>query len=316
MTVKRLADTNLLFQVCKQELSEPVARVASCCLFWSQHAKHKFKGRLAIYKTDKELALEIGKHWKTVGRLLLTVCTHKNSIPAISLFEAYYGSKPYASGGRVRWLIPTPKGHAFIAKALEMRADRDAKKNNAATTKNKTLPPLPANCSDQLPHSVAILSKILLKANPTEVLSMEVDPEKVSSSTSGKELQGEVKRIVSAWNQVCEKNKRVDLIWKPRAVNRLTDDLQETVSLLQLDQQTDADLEKRLTVLCCDLNSIADDVSPSFAKHNAGGLQLKSFALYGPQLMSLAAKFKKTVWKPKINMSEIFAKPSAPLKED
>ncbi len=101
---KNVADSMSLFQICRAEYPEPVARVAGEALFWSQYAVHKFKGRKAFYKEDRDLAEAIGKHPKTVGRLLLKTCTSDKSPRDAALFKVAYGPKPGAYGGRVRWL--------------------------------------------------------------------------------------------------------------------------------------------------------------------------------------------------------------------
>ena len=63
-----------LFKVCRRYLKEPQARVASELLFWSQFAEHEFRGRVGFYKEDRELAEAIGKHPKSVGRTVITIC--------------------------------------------------------------------------------------------------------------------------------------------------------------------------------------------------------------------------------------------------
>jgi hypothetical protein len=85
---KPLADTAALFQACRRIYSEPEARVASECLYWSQHAKSSLRGKVGFYKEDKDLADALGKHRKTVGRTLMRLCAQE---AGSALFEVDYG---------------------------------------------------------------------------------------------------------------------------------------------------------------------------------------------------------------------------------
>ena len=120
MGKKQLASRDDLFAVCADRFPEPVARVASILLFWSQLAQHHFRGRLGIYKTDADIAAEIRKHPKTAGRLVVKVCALPGTTFASDLFVMAYGPKPRAHSGRVRWLFRTALGDQLIDKALEL----------------------------------------------------------------------------------------------------------------------------------------------------------------------------------------------------
>jgi hypothetical protein len=61
MSKEQRATSPDLFLVCRQHLSEPVARVASELLFWSQCGHNKLRGRKGFYKEDADLASVIGK---------------------------------------------------------------------------------------------------------------------------------------------------------------------------------------------------------------------------------------------------------------
>jgi hypothetical protein len=110
------------FAVCLRHLREPEARVASELLFWSQFAEHKFRGRTAFYKEDRELAEKLGKHPKSVGRTLRKFCALGGEDRPDALFIIDHGPKPRARSGRVRWLIRTPRGDEFVSAAQELVA--------------------------------------------------------------------------------------------------------------------------------------------------------------------------------------------------
>src|SRR5262245_39416083 len=105
-----IASSDDIFAVCatSYDYPEPIARVLSHTLYWSQHPKHELAGQLGIYKTDAELAKELHKHPKTIGRLLRQVCSPVGSDKPRPVFHTRYAPMPSQYSGRVRWLFRTP----------------------------------------------------------------------------------------------------------------------------------------------------------------------------------------------------------------
>ena len=146
-----------LFKVCRRYLKEPQARVASELLFWSQFAEHEFRGRVGFYKEDRELAEAIGKHPKSVGRTVITICAKPGEDKSESLFIIDHGPKPKARAGRVRWLFRTKRGDELVSEAEEYSAARLRKKRErvAAIVEHQTSQPIRVNCVDRSPQNVA-----------------------------------------------------------------------------------------------------------------------------------------------------------------
>ena len=73
---RKIVSDDDLFDVCADRYgyTEPLGRTLSNVLFWSQFAQHRLRRQLGFFKTDAELARDIHKHPKTVGRLLREVC--------------------------------------------------------------------------------------------------------------------------------------------------------------------------------------------------------------------------------------------------
>ena len=306
----KLADSAGLFEICKSHFSEPVARVAAEVLYWSQHATYSFKGRRGIYKGDKELAEVIGKHPKTVGRSLLTVCASKGQLADNALFDVDYGPKPKAFWGRTRWLFLTPRGLKLIGDAIELR---EQKTKDKATKRSKKLQQVAADCSNQLPQNAPTLSQTNTSYKPAEVLSSASTPEKECHQVQEEKLQGGGKRLQSRWNAVCDKHKKPELVWRDQQVRRRLPDLNEVAEQINLRNLSDADVESRLTLLCCQLGPIGEEISEAFAKYNRNGLRLESFVRYGSDLFSLASQRIAKASKAEMIFSAAFNPP--PLSE-
>jgi hypothetical protein len=158
---RSIASTDDLFAVCADRYGypEPAARVLSDVLYWSQFPQHHLRGQLGIFKTDGELARELHKHPKTVGRLLRKVCAPAESGKPDAVFLTRYAPKPWHPSGRVRWLFRTELGDEIIAYALEraeVRLSRKrSRKQNAATGRRDMHRSAASKRSDRSPQYAA-----------------------------------------------------------------------------------------------------------------------------------------------------------------
>ena len=118
MSKEQRATTPDLFQVCRRYFSEPVARVASEVLFWSQCGRGKLRGREGFYKEDADLVKAIGKDASSIRRALTRICAKVGEDRPEALFEIAHGPKPGQRSGRVRWLFRKPRGDEMIREAL------------------------------------------------------------------------------------------------------------------------------------------------------------------------------------------------------
>ena len=179
------------FAVCLRHLPEHQARVASELLFWSQFAEHKFRGRTAFYKEDRELAEKLGKHPKSVGRTLRKFCALAGEDRPDALFIIDHGSKPWARSGRVRWLTRTPRGDELVGAAQKFATERElaaarrrkTRAQRAAIEEHKMGLSVSARGPDHSPQNVATHIKQKDFSNSqTEALSLaEAEREKAAS---------------------------------------------------------------------------------------------------------------------------------------
>jgi hypothetical protein len=293
VSARQTANRDYLFAAALNHLDRPLARTAAELLYWSQFAKHQFKGRWGIYKGDAELGRGLGVHPKTAGKHVLALCAGglenqaETGIGRPKLFDVAYGPKPKASSGRIRWLFVRPEGRKIIAEALEL--GRARRERIAPADRKKKLRPIGSSQSDRSPQNAPTHIHTYTSGEQSGGFSSS-GGEKEQGDTSKKESQVEVNRLVQTWRKVCEQSGRRDLVWRDQDVRRGFKDLAETVIVLQFHAMSDADLEARLAVLCTDLDRIRDDMGEAFADYNRHGLEFWSFVKYGPKLMKLAAE--------------------------
>jgi len=315
-SARQLASKDELFRASRKYLGNgpaSLARTAAELLYWSQFAEHRLKGRKGIYKENSELGNCLGIHPKTAGRHVLALCaTGSNDEPGakVQLFELAHGPKPQAYGGRVRWLFIRPEGAKIIAEALEEKRLR--RERAAPTDGNEKLRPRGARHSNRSPQNAPTPSHTYLPDRRSEKLSIQPAEEREPTTSKSKESQGkiemgakentggvseakvdsqgQVNRLVATWRRVCELSNKRDLIWRDHDLNHWSDQLAKTVADLRLHEISDTDLEAQLTVLCTKIDDISEEISEAFAKYNRHGLELSSFVMYGPKLMTLAAE--------------------------
>jgi hypothetical protein len=294
-SIWQTANKDDLFRAALNHVDRPLARTLADLLYWSQFAKHQFRGRLGIYKEDTELGHVLGVHPKTAGRHVRELCAggqenEAETAPggAPKFFDVAYGPKPRARSGRSRWLFIRPEGLKVIAEALEL--ERQRRERIAPADRKKKLRPRGSSQSDRSPQNAPTHIHTYTPGEQSGALSSSGSEKAPGETNSKKESQVEVNRLKESWNKVCEQSGRHDLVWRDQDVDRYAKELAETVTVLQLHKISDADLDARLTVLCTDLDSISDDMSEAFAEYNRHGLEFSSFVKYAPKLMKLGAE--------------------------
>jgi hypothetical protein len=275
-----------LFAVCGHQYGypEPVARVLSKVLFWSQFAEHQLGGQLGFFKTDAELAGELRKHPKTVGRLLREVCAPAEIEKRGTVFRTRYAPKPWHPSGRVRWLYRTELGDAIIdaAKAHAMgRLSRKTGKQNAATDRREMHRSASPKRCDRSPQNVAtyIEQKDSSESHSDSLSSGEAERE-TPNSHNEKEVRGGIERLVRLWKTVCEELKRPELVWRPSEVRQWSSRLNTFIKERGLTEMSDENLMARLRVLVRDFEFIKDRMGRAFERYNADGLLIESFARF------------------------------------
>jgi len=303
---RNIVSTDDLFAVCTESYGykEPIARVLSNVLFWSQLAQHYFHGHLGIYKTDAELARDLHKHPKTVGRLLRHVSAPAEKEKPRTVFHTRYGPKPGAPGGRVRWLFRTELGNEIIdaAKAhAKARLSRKSRKQNAATDRREMQQSAAPMRGERSPQNVAThIKQKDFSDSQTESLSFaEAEREKPASYEKEKKLREEikseteesrVKRFVSLWNLACEERNRPELAWHPSDVGLWSQKLSTFIQERDIAQRSDEDIRARLRLLAGNLDWLSERMSPVFMRYNSDGLLIESFVRYSKRLWLAAGK--------------------------
>ena len=215
-----------LFTVCAHQYgyAESVARVLSNLLFWSQFAQNYFRGHIGIYKTDGELARELHKHPKTVGRLLREVSAPAEKDKPRAVFHTRYGPKPGAPGGRVRWLFRTELGDQIIeaAKArAEARLSQKSRRQNAATGRREMQGSATPKRFDRSPQYAAThIRQNHFSNSRTDTLSSAEAERETPNSYEEKESREGIERLVRCWKTVCEECNRPELAWRTSEVRR------------------------------------------------------------------------------------------------
>jgi hypothetical protein len=96
----------------KRGLRGNVASTYADLVYWMQHAKHEFKGRLGIWTTGPELAKKLGIDDRTANR-------HVNLLAKQGLLRKSIGPAP-AHLLRVTWVFPTEATIEFVHFAREI----------------------------------------------------------------------------------------------------------------------------------------------------------------------------------------------------
>jgi hypothetical protein len=229
------ANKDDLFTAALNSLGRALARTAAELLYWSQFAKHRFKGRLGIYKEDQELGRVLGVHPKTAGRHVLALCAGGPGNQAEAdagrpkLFDVEYGPQPRARSGRSRWLFVRPEGLKIIAEALELRRLR--RERIAPADRKKKLRPHGSDQSDRSPQNAPThISHKYLPGEHSGALSSSAKEKEPGDTSSKKESQAEVNRLKESWRKICEQSGRHDLVWRDQDVDRYAKELAETVT--------------------------------------------------------------------------------------
>jgi hypothetical protein len=231
--------------------SEPHARIAAYVIYWLQFAKYSHKGRVGIFKEDKELQTATGK--QSAGRLLRDLCRAPNSSePPKSrsrrlkltepLFDVAYGPKPGQHSGRVRWIFETEASRKVLQEA------REAREQKARTGRGKTSPPVSANCPDRsLQNGPTLISHTYSSTIQSTNISSPKSGEKMGE-LAGKSLQ-EVNRTVKLWNSCCEKSDKPDRRWTDADKTLFLPQLSDVVEAVETVKLSDEGLEQRLSIL-------------------------------------------------------------------
>ena len=259
MSREQRATTSYLFQVCRQHFSEPVARVASEVLFWSQCGHYKLRGREGFFKEDAELAPAIGKDASSIRRALSHICAKVGENRPEALFEIDHGPKPGQRSGRVRWLFRMPRGDEMIREALLLAEASHRKRRNARNNGSKTPLPVTPDWTQRSAQSERTLytQKDFSKSQSECLSSKQGKREKPRSdllkekSREEKENDGkELTRFVNHWNAVCTECNEPTLAWLPSDVERLAQRLVEVIRQLRIPEMPDEKLSKHLRLLC------------------------------------------------------------------
>jgi hypothetical protein len=308
------ASTDDLFAVCVDHYaySEPVAGVLSKVLFWSQFPQYRLRGRLGIFKTDAEIAKDVRKHPKTVGRLLRKVCAPAESGKSNAVFLTRYAPKPWHPSGRVRWLFRTELGDEIIdaAKALaKARLSRKSRKQNVATGRSELHRPAASKRSDRSPRYAAThIKQKHYTDSQTETLS-SVEAERETESYEEKGFPEGIERFARLWKTACEECDRPRLAWRPSEVRRWSSELSTFIQEMGVAETPDEDVMARLRVLVRDFEWIKEQMGRAFRRYNTDALLIESFVRYSTKLWlavekRLAEKKFETSLPPKKSLSE------------
>ncbi len=292
-----------LFGICRQLYSEPIARVTSVALYWTQFALHRLRGQLGIYKTDDDLGNAIGRHPKTAGTNLMKVCSPRGQNPGAALFEVTYGPKAGQDGGRCRWLFITPRGEQIIETARKQRGARELVKRNRASTGEKGCrseetpdenikrrQSTDTISTDQSPRMTPTLFTEDSSAIPSNNISSRNQRERLKNYSEKGVPEGKESRISRLWEQACKSSGRSDRLWRPSEVRKFHGAFSEIESMAFVKEMSDQTLSERLKLLCNDLKRVEADMSEAFSLFNKDGLRAQSFAIYGDKLLQLAGQ--------------------------
>jgi hypothetical protein len=287
------------FEVCLRHFPEPQARVASELLFWSQFAEHTFRGRTGFYKENRELGEKIGKHPKSVGRILRKFCALVGEDRPDALFIIDHGPKPRARSGRVRWLSRTPRGDELVIAAQKFAAERQlaaarrgrkTRGQNVAIEEHKAGLSVSAKGPDRSPQNVAThLKQKHFSDSQTDTLS-SAEAERETESYEEKGFPEGIERFARLWKTVCEECNRPTLAWRPSEVRGWSSKLSKFIQEMGVAETPDEDVMARLRVLVRDFDSIKYQMSRAFERYNTDGLHIESFVRYSTKLWLAAEK--------------------------
>jgi len=286
---------NDLFAVCAHQYgySEPLARVLSNVLFWSQFPGHRVRGQLGIFKTDAELAKDVHKHPKTVGRLLREVCAPAEIVKRGAVFSTRYAPRPWDPSGRVRWLFRTELGNEIIdaAKTLaKARLNRKTRKQTAATDRREMQR---SSASKRCERSPQIAATHIIQRDcsdsQTETLSSG-EAERETDSYEEKDSREGIEKFASFWNTACEECNRPKLAWRPSEVSKWSAGLGKFIQEMGVFRAADEEVMARLRLLAGDLEWLRERMSHRFMDYNSDGLLIESFVRYGTKLWLAAEK--------------------------
>jgi hypothetical protein len=284
------ATTPDLFQICRRYYSEPVARVASELLFWSQCGCNKLRGREGFFKEDADLVRDIGKHASSIRRTLSRICTKVGEDRPGALFEIAHGPRPWERSGRVRWLFRMPRGDEMIREALLLAEARDQRRQNYATDRSASRGPVKrvrTHRSAQNERTLYIQKDISESHSESRSESLSTKQERREKNQPKylkKEDREKLDRFVERWNVVCKECNEPMLAWLPSDIERLATRLIEVIHHLGIAEMPDEDLLKRLRLLCGKSSrSVFAGMGQEFSAYNPNGLVIDTFANFGPK---------------------------------
>lgn len=289
-----------IFRVCRKRYPERIARVASVALYWSQFARHRLRGRLGIYKTDDDLADQIGRHPKTCGMNLLEVCTASEQ-PA-ALFEVTYGPKAGQHAGHCRWLFLTPRGEQIIEAAKEVRREREQAKRTGQPRPERASEPedRPSNSIHIRQSAVGIPAHRQPQITPillTEDFSLRPSrtPSENSKNDSKEVQERKTKGISELWTRVCQQCGRTDLIWPPNDVSRFASYLRDIELSPSIRKLAVEEMVKRLTLICENFDGLTGEMGEEFWDLKGCSPSALTFARRGPELLEAAGQWLLSV---------------------
>ena len=229
---RNIVSTDDLLAVCVDQYgySEPLGRVLSNVLFWSQFAEHHLGSQVGFFKTDAELARDLHKHPKTVGRLLRKVCAPAESGKSDAVFFMRYAPRPWDHSGRVRWLFRTELGAEIIdaAKARsEARLSRKNRKQNAAIGRIEMhRSTAPKRCGRSPQNAATHIKQKDFSNSQEQTLSLSDERETPEFYEEKESREGlKIEKFASLWKTACEEVSRPTLTWRPSEISRWSADL-------------------------------------------------------------------------------------------
>ena len=295
MSKEQRATTPDLFQVCRRDHPEWVARVGSELLFWSQFGHNKLRGRDGFFKEDTDLSQVIGKDASSIRRALARICAKVGEDRPQALFEIDHGPKPGQRSGRVRWLFRKPRGDELIREALLLAQARKEKRQRSATNRSGKAQPVTPDSTHRSAQNERTLyiQKNFSESHSESLSSTQKQREKTNSELlkekSGKDLKEkdseELTRFKTLWNTICSECKEPTLAWLPSDVDCWAGKLVEVIRHLGIPEMPDEEVSKRLRLLCgARSRPVFELMGDAFSKFNTHGLAIKTFANFGPKV--------------------------------
>jgi hypothetical protein len=298
MSREQRATTADLFQVCRRDYSEPVARVGSELLFWSQCGHNKLRGRPGFFKEDADLVKAIGKNASSIRRALSRICAKVGEDQADALFEIAHGPKPGQRSGRVRWLFRTPRGDEMIREALRL-AEARREVRSASINRGGKAQSVKRDWMDRSAQNERTLYKKNSSESQSDALSSTPERREKTKleflKENRKELKieendkEELKRFVDHWNAICTECNEPTLAWLQTDIERLAIQLVEVIRHLGIAKLSNEELSKRLRLLCGKRSRpVFERMGDAFSEFNPHGLAITTFAKFGPKVWRVA----------------------------